>query len=138
VFDKAVVSAAGGLAERKYCRKIGVIDESESTSSVDRGHIDEIGERFAKFWTADEWRRLVFNRAQELLDEPDIWRAVRALGDALKYFWREPEGVVGDHKGTIGVDLILEIVRGALGSPHHPRPRRTDGGLMATVVAAKS
>ncbi len=96
VLAAGVVFAAGPAAERKFCMIEDLPVRALGHSQRDHDTIDAVACRLAL--VGGRWRfayrRLVWRRAQLLVDDETVWLAVIALSQALIHLWLEADDVV--------------------------------------------
>jgi hypothetical protein len=114
--SRAFVSAAGAVAESKYCREMGWPDRSEDCSTVDRANIDRAAEMVVP-GNAVGYRGVVLERARREFERPAVWPATLALADELDGLWPDDtaeKGEPGEYVGTMDGEQVAAICQRAL------------------------
>jgi len=88
-FRSAVVSAAGPLAELKYCREMGFPSPDDDCFAGDRANM----KRAVAAIAMDHAYTTVCERARRELERPEVWRAVLRLASYLERQWNDRDEV---------------------------------------------
>jgi hypothetical protein len=88
-FRHALVAAAGPIGEAKYCREMRWPRPDDDCMAADLANVKADVARI----DLDRAYSVILDRARRILDEPDVWRGVIALADALDAVWPDLGGV---------------------------------------------
>ena len=104
----AIVCMAGPAAEQRYCVENGIHDNSASASLADRENaLRAIGNAF------DVDRDTILDHvvlgARDLVQRPELWRAIVAVADSLKNIWPEERCNDDDISRHLEGDIVEKI-----------------------------
>jgi hypothetical protein len=122
--------AAGAAAERKYCLSADRPLRTRETAESDHLKIDHVAMRLGERGRDPRaFERLVWRRAQLILEDPLIWSAVDELASALGGCWRDGDEL-GVHEELVDGESVRAWIReaGVHAGMLHPK------GAMTTVA----